>query len=842
MSEDENRSAANLLLLCEAHASEIDATPELFPPELLRQWKRDQVLAHDKAVTGTPLTNDEVAEVFTASFNIDEAVGAITSLLPFTPKSRSRREALDLATRQSLGRRKTRLRLIPSHRHQAVLEWMEKHRGQDVIVSKGELRVLVGPMGAGKSELASRWWNEGLKVASVNDSIEIPIWLNARNALPDLASAVTRALGGDPERPCRVVLDELDSVSLRDADWLLDTARQLVTVWPNMRILATCRPGVFVIPEECIPVLPWSMEDGSELLQVVLANKVPNEIWTSETRDALRSPLLVHAMAARLMSGKESRVSRLALLSELPHIIMQREHPEASDITWEQLALLARHILDSHGPISAFPLTEPQIQALMNTGLIVNDADGLRFALPIFEQYFGAQALKLGIVELERAGDAESFPSWRYAIAFVLSTLDIGEFHPWMLRLAGTNPAAASWIIDEISPTDAEPARGPSAAVVQWTASRPHGEPIDPLRAGRWLRDAVQAFLGGFGVCRTELARHNEGRLVQWGVQTRNGDMKLHIAREEVVPELVIPESQFSPMSVLPEWAEWSLFTLPHNDLEGWRWARSQLRNPLQRLLKECRLPLPAESPLNKERMWVLAERIMEITGQAWSPSLALDELRAAVANLMDGVEGAAHSTWQGRKGKVDSADIRWIHSHLRMLDGDSVEYPRPLPDRVHLAQNWWWHAYSPELSRTILAEVLHDAIIGYRDLVRANFSRFGFSLGLYSMLPVRVEGLLMRPEGDPYDDGAGLYYRIIPEGNIGTRDTSPQIDLRLAATPRQFPDRFHHSSNFSRRSAFRRYHEVLTDLPASDQMATDLAYDWLSEDLGAVGWSNQSF
>jgi hypothetical protein len=43
-----------------------------------------------------------------------------------------------------------------------------------VEVPEGLLRVLVAPMGAGKSEHASRWWDEGLSAAQGDDEIEIP--------------------------------------------------------------------------------------------------------------------------------------------------------------------------------------------------------------------------------------------------------------------------------------------------------------------------------------------------------------------------------------------------------------------------------------------------------------------------------------------------------------------------------------------------------------------------------------------------------------------------------------------------------------------------------------------
>jgi hypothetical protein len=43
MTADENRGYDNLIVLCLAHASEIDLTPDRFPAQTLREWKAIQV-------------------------------------------------------------------------------------------------------------------------------------------------------------------------------------------------------------------------------------------------------------------------------------------------------------------------------------------------------------------------------------------------------------------------------------------------------------------------------------------------------------------------------------------------------------------------------------------------------------------------------------------------------------------------------------------------------------------------------------------------------------------------------------------------------------------------------
>ncbi|QIZ01263.2 hypothetical protein HEP87_56135 [Streptomyces sp. S1D4-11] len=529
MSEEENRSAANLILLCQAHAKEIDDFPDLFSADLLHEWKRLQLDTYEEAAR-RPLTDTEVEEVLERSFGLDQLAAAVADAVPFSARSRSRQEALDLARREAQARRLVQLSPVPASRREAVLEWMSEHLEPVLVVPEGQVRVLVGPMGAGKSEHAGRWLEEGLEVAELDDDVEIPVWLYARQITSSLSAAVTEAVGGDPWRPCRMVIDDLDSLPPRQADQLLNEARRLVLVWPTVRVLATSREGVKVRPEELLATAAWPFERGAGLLRCVLGEEPPRAAWTPEARKLMNSPLLVLAMAARIAGGGRIDASPLQLLSGLAADIIERERPEADGQTWDRLARLAARILTSPEPVAAAAFgTDPEVWALTETGLVVHDEAGLRFALPLFEQYFAAHALRSHAVALEEAAGAHSFPGWRYALAFAVSTVAEETAEEWMLRLARANPAAASWILDEI---------GRSRRLL---ARRDVPEECsDPsLEAGWRLREPVQAFLDGFGACGPQLARHHEGRLVQWGVRLHGLRMVLYEAREATQPELV---------------------------------------------------------------------------------------------------------------------------------------------------------------------------------------------------------------------------------------------------------------------------------------------------------------
>lgn len=72
MTADDNRSEANLILLCLEHSREVDDLPDDYPAEDMRSWKLSVRAEYDKFHQRWDLTDDQVAEVFAASFEVRE--------------------------------------------------------------------------------------------------------------------------------------------------------------------------------------------------------------------------------------------------------------------------------------------------------------------------------------------------------------------------------------------------------------------------------------------------------------------------------------------------------------------------------------------------------------------------------------------------------------------------------------------------------------------------------------------------------------------------------------------------------------------------------------------------
>jgi hypothetical protein len=199
-------------------------------------------------------------------------------------------------------------------------------------------------------------------------------------------------------------------------------------------------------------------------------------------------------------------------------------------------------------------------------------------------------------------------------------------------------------------------------------------------------------------------------------------------------------------------------------------------------------------------------------------------------------VNRSVRSTWQGNGRSVDSDDIRWLAAQLNTEAGDTLLPPWPDGDQPGIGR-WVWQTYSPELTLTLATDLVREALIGYRQLAEYAFPAFGDALGLYGMLPVRVEGLVQRPVNDENAYMVRMIVCLEPDRDRQRSDV-PSVNLRLV------PDDGHEIWTFSQerhravRTTFGHSPLQNVNLPLGHTCpATSLAYRWLVQDLAGVGW-----
>ncbi|MFE2068802.1 hypothetical protein ACFXDH_41605 [Streptomyces sp. NPDC059467] len=756
--------------------------------------------------------------------------------------TRPRLDALAAAADASQYRRTARLSLVPVERVDTVLDWADTSSSPVVTVPAGTLAVLVAPMGAGKTEEAERWWREGLREAAADPDVPIPVWVEARKAVPDLLDAITRAGGEATSGLGQIVIDDLDAISPEQTAQLLYEARFLLAAHPTARILTTCRPGVGLGRAAVHLVAPWPARRGKELLDLVVGDDARMHFRDREVQDLLTSPLQVLSVASRLLVDEDTRVSSLELLSGLAaSVIKGRRKGRPASQTWDSLARLAVRVLNAGGSVSAQHFGhEAEVWQLIDTGLVVHEGAQLRFALPVFEQHFGAQALRRGTVPLEEIVVADAFPRWRYAITFAVSASDSDEAEDFMLRLARANPAAASWVLDEIARgTKADDgireAEDKARTAVARLVPAEHDELQAAETVGIWLREALEAFVEGFGPLSGSLLQLRDGRLPRWGVWAKEGWVAISPSGYSSDPPVVTPLASHPSHRDDPEWRWWSQHHFPGDPLGRWDWARGRIREPLERVVRRGALVVPPDSPLAHERLWHLVQGLRRGSRSLnWVP---VPEVRQQVEAMMEGVRTSVSYTHHVAGYTYDSADIRFLYSQLAGVTDEVLRRPYGEPDQETPRRGSVWQGYSPLLTLHIAKQILRDAIIGYRQLVELNFPSFAAALGLYTALPVRAEGMVVMPEDDTEGLHSGLFYTLRPHAT-GRRRDSPEVNLDLWTQPgfgptTPFPD----GPVDSKTNFHQPYYEDRELFTGTTRPATALAYEWLIRDLKAVGW-----
>jgi hypothetical protein len=115
-------------------------------------------------------------------------------------------------------------------------------------LSRGELRILHGPLGSGKSDIVEEWFRSIIAAATADAAAAIPIWIT----IDDLGAALETHILGEVGLPALqqfgvdVVIDGLDEHTNKAAS-LTRQAGEFVKKWPSSRILLTCTTRRFAV-------------------------------------------------------------------------------------------------------------------------------------------------------------------------------------------------------------------------------------------------------------------------------------------------------------------------------------------------------------------------------------------------------------------------------------------------------------------------------------------------------------------------------------------------------------------------------------------------------------------
>ena len=703
------------------------------------------------------------------------------------------------------------------------------------------LAVLVGDLGSGKSVIAERVHLSDLSIYEEGAQAFVPVFVRARHIRGALTRDIEEKISSMPRvmrRPVRLVLDGLDEVGATQANELLREARELIHSNFCARILVTSRPGPDVRDDERFAAPPLSTERLNDLSYLLTGRQYSWYGVPAPIREATQFPLFAIIAMLQSRNAQELPASKSLLID----LLVRRALGDHEGTTMQHsrpLAEAAASCIMGDGHISHWDLDGPAVAAeLLTTRLVVREGNGYRFALPIFEQYFGAYALLDGTVSIDHILESlESFERWRYS--FVVA-VGIG---PWnttasiIESLGMVWPGAACWVIDQ-------------AISKHMMSGQAHGRLPDGTTCAVHIQRALATTVSWFFPCLRHsnlLDRDNSlpavGALV---VDQQSLIVSLHYDDDYADAGIVPLDSYPDPISVgdnpkirfiQHSTAVWE------QDAWPWRWALDLVSDAVSTQLEQLQLPLTEIDTLRSEREWAIIRGLLGSRISRYSEADPSEVVSIGNTILPDKSDEMADPFNIFDLGILCFEwEIREIVDRARTPES-RLSYPWPGPDCDMINTTHIGGRYSTERKCLLTENVYQSAIEAYAEIVERYFPKFKPTMRLASLLPLSFDILLKEETGKDRMYGAVISLRqellhcreetkvtvtpVDDEGfnghGHGLANLAPEADQQKRLRPASIG----WSHPWRQTSVL----DIFGDCPA-----THTAMRWLVEDLQALG------
>lgn len=716
----------------------------------------------------------------------------------------------------------------------------------------GKIAVVTGTMGLGKSESAESWLMHCIELYESGGDAPLPLWLDARSITGSLSETILRELGSIDmlrQRGVNFVIDGLDEAPQR-ADQIMQEAHIFVTAWPKSRAVLTTRKSSGIPVESKVALPLWDEAEAFELIQRVTG--VPHSIgysWPPSMREAVRRPLF--ALLSALDVASNSGVSRSAgalINSTVVRALRGSSSLDPANL-FSHLERLAVTSTRTGRSVRASAIGGERVaRALLDTNLVVEANGSLRFVLPLFEQWFAAQALLGRQVEpSETFSSLAQFNSWKYVLAVAVGTGSAEDVDRIMTELCHVNPGAAGWVIKE--------------SISTWRSYGPYEE-LESLpsveEVALRVRATYQTWETAIGPLSTAAGpvppMPIESLTLGIKVQGRSISESWAFASDVAGPYVAfVPRMDEILRGQSTPWHGLRIGTASNDEGWVWRWTIESLVHDVERHLKSSlHNGTPVDGVVHRELFWSVC---LELAGKRGSvlEQLPKGRLIEVIGLLLDG-DPESDSLFTFGNKTLTATQLRAMKEQLSSMEGDSVR--RPWPGRDAALGGWVWSGYTPERLLTLTREVYSGAIQAYREITSAMFPRFGDALGTLALMPVALRGTLdPRVQNDDWSGCPVLEYVFDPLGtptHDGTRQGESAVEIELA-TPESPSLRW--AADRETDPHYLRYRSYLAANPNvaafakhvrrgsvlrlwGPRPATLIALQWLWDDLKDLGWA----
>ena len=725
----------------------------------------------------------------------------------------------------------------------------------------GKVIVLTGVMGAGKSLVAERIFQNAVTQTIQNADAPIPVYLEAwlwrdERPLQKAVETAVRGLGNPKTQGAIIVINGADEV-ISAANDLLDEARVLVRAWDNTTIVITSRPIRTLTEAQDVtqvPVPELTISQTCTLISQVAEQPITEyEVlkWSPSLQSVIKLPLFA-LLVADYLKAEDIRVPQ-STGELLNHLIDESLGKDVADRESANrlLQTLAIRCMEYGGLVHPTEViaSRADLLPILSSRLVTEKQGKIGFALPILNEWFAAQSLIAGNPDPALlAQDAEQLVSWRYSLIMAIATSGHDQVSKFLTPIVKNHPAFAAELVSEA------------------LASRFIDMPPPPWRiCGQRIRETMQAWAIGLdqppqqplaqliapvrqdGLIREIGIRSEAGKLtIGWYQGNENiGDVvelpALPNARD-FLPIRSVESSRFHREPVTTKW-------LGPQPAWTWLWTLDKLVASLSKLLQKRDLPIHY-GLLTYEALWKLARSVLSCSRNSsyrhFSPhqTVPLDILEAVLAEFNPTSSSFSFSgTRTIHRKDLDRLTAEVLK--LRVRDKTQLDSPWAKPERYSV-EEFPWKCYTPEQIKTYAEYVYLEALNGYEHTVNTWFPKFANRLKLSVLMPVHLVGAIAFSDSD---NEPSLYCHFEALTQSESNKVSFSVMEQSVAKEKFFNPKLSKQVD-DQRHALRPGKALLIGNTAFQHSrlrlfeptsATELVYNWLWDDLKEVSWVNGS-
>jgi hypothetical protein len=456
--------------------------------------------------------------------------------------------------------------------------------------------------------------------------------------------------------------------------------------------------------------------------------------------------------------------------------------------------------------------------------------------------------LENGLVDpRELASDFTRLERWRYPLVIAVGTFGYARVEQIFGPIVRSAPAFASQVVEE--------------GLARWAFSD-DAVASSPEEVAQQMRAAMSRWVEGIGPLAPLIAPVREdGSLSTLGLSVAGGRVYGRSwYRGDADLGDVVSLVEYLP-DMQPNW-EWPTL---NTSIKGvgkhrqpawtWRYTLEDLRSDLSKRPKKRRLPLSG-GLLVEEAAWDAARELrkrFDRENYRERDPISLEAVEGYLDFVGWGTDAVAFGNQWGQHGR--EYELKYLKDKVHGLrEAGDVELrpPWPMYDRMPgdpgyietgRGSAYFWEWYSPEVLLERVRIILEGALDGYHRFVEELFPRLAPHMLIAATLPARLTGTLIlkpregRPDISPY---VAWHLEPLPPGS----ENELSVEIGRERAGREY------MLGVLRRTQFMRP-EAATWISSPEYAnseffgktpATQLAYEWLWDELRHVSWVDGMF